>query len=89
MGGSDGVDFLGAEGASPLWIPDRARDSTESSPENSGSGLESGDNGEGGLLIVGARSSSGNSEGLSRSFDPVGVCGAEGVISNLSRPLIS
>lgn len=92
MGGSDGVDFLEVEGASLFWMPDRARDSLESSPVKSASGLESGDNGEGGLLILGvlgARSSSDNSESLSRSFDPVGVGGADGVISNLSRPLIS
>lgn len=89
MGGSDGVDFLEVEGASLLWVPDRARDSLESSSVKSASGLESGDNGEGGLLILGARSSSDNSESLSRSLDPAGVGGADGVISNLSKPLIS
>lgn len=50
-----------------------------------------GDSGEGGLLITGATTSSGNLEGClsSRFCGPADDCGADGVISNLSRPLIS
>jgi hypothetical protein len=62
IGGSDGVDFL-IDGASPFGrVPGRSRGSLGSRPRNSASGLEIGDNGEGGLFIAGAIFSSGNLE---------------------------